>query len=93
MSTLTYDPRATLPAASPADYGNVSTGWNQHVRLTRREREVLLLLGQRLTDREIGELLFIGHRTVECHVARVLAKLNARNRREAAAIAARLGLE
>ena len=60
--------------------------------LTRREREVLLLLEQRLTDREIGERLFIGKRTVECHVARLLAKLEARNRREAAAIAARLGL-
>jgi DNA-binding NarL/FixJ family response regulator len=53
---------------------------------------VLLLLEQRLTDREIGERLFIGKRTVECHVARLLAKLEARNRREAAAIAARLGL-
>ena len=60
--------------------------------LTRREREVLLLLGERLTDREIGERLFIGKRTAECHVAHLLAKLEARNRREAAAIATRLGL-
>ena len=59
---------------------------------TLREREVLLLLGQRLTDCEISEQLFTGKRTVECHVARLLTKLEARNRRETAVIAARLGL-
>ncbi|MBW3633216.1 MAG: hypothetical protein KY456_09325 [Chloroflexi bacterium] len=51
-----------------------------------------MLLGQRLTDREIGERLFDGSRTGECHVSRLLDKLDVRNRREAAAIAAHLGL-
>ena len=62
------------------------------VCLTRREREVLVLLQQRLTDPEIAHLLCIGTRTVESHVARILAKLHARNRREAASFALSAGL-
>jgi DNA-binding CsgD family transcriptional regulator len=60
--------------------------------LTRREREVLALLCQRLTDPEIAEALFLSPRTASNHVANILAKLGAPNRRDAAAIAARFGL-
>jgi predicted ATPase/DNA-binding CsgD family transcriptional regulator len=60
--------------------------------LSPREREVLALLARRRTDKEIAETLFVGHRTVETHVARILAKLGAANRREAADLALRHGL-
>jgi DNA-binding CsgD family transcriptional regulator len=58
--------------------------------LTRREAEVLDLLMGRWTDKEIAEALGISPRTVMGHVAAVRAKLGARNRREAAAVAGRL---
>jgi DNA-binding CsgD family transcriptional regulator len=57
--------------------------------LTRREREVLALLCQRLTDPEIAERLYISPYTASKHVSNVLGKLGVANRREAAAIAAR----
>jgi non-specific serine/threonine protein kinase len=60
--------------------------------LTQREREVLALLCQRRTDPEIAERLFISRKTVGHHVGHILAKLGAANRRDATAIAARLGL-
>lgn len=46
--------------------------------LTRREREVLLLVADGLTNREIGEKLEISPRTVETHRERVMAKLRIR---------------
>ncbi|MDF3042825.1 MAG: LuxR family transcriptional regulator, partial [Thermomicrobiales bacterium] len=60
--------------------------------LTRREREVLGLLCQRLTDAEIAGRLFLSPRTVEHHVSSLLGKLGVANRRDAAALAARLAL-
>jgi len=53
--------------------------------LTPREQEVLSLLGKGLTNQEIAEQLYIEHGTVKNHVHRILKKLNASNRHEAAA--------
>jgi DNA-binding NarL/FixJ family response regulator len=57
--------------------------------LTRRESEVLELLGHGLTNAEIAGRLFISVKTVEHHVGRVLAKLGLRNRAQAVAHAVR----
>jgi len=59
---------------------------------TPRETDVLRLLVTGRSDREIADALFIGPRTVQTHVSNVLAKLEASNRAEAAAMAVRRGL-
>jgi len=52
--------------------------------LTRREREVLELVGQHLTNEQIADHLTLSVRTVHHHVSAVLAKLGVTSRREAA---------
>lgn len=55
------------------------------VELTPRQLEVLELVRRGLTNRDIAEELVIEVGTVKNHVHRILAKLNADNRHEAAA--------
>ena len=57
--------------------------------LTRRERQVLELLGAGLSNAQIAERLVISPKTAEHHVGAVLRKLDLHNRAEAAAYAIR----
>lgn len=60
--------------------------------LTRREEEVLGLMAEGYSNADIGQALDLSAHTARFHVRAVLAKLGARNRAEAVARAARLGL-
>ncbi|HZM32583.1 MAG TPA: LuxR C-terminal-related transcriptional regulator [Acidimicrobiales bacterium] len=69
--------------------GPARTGPRRQAPLTRREEEVLDLLGHGLSNPEIADRLYISRKTVEHHVGRVLTKLGLRSRAEAAAYATR----
>ena len=60
--------------------------------LTRREMEVLELLGEGLRNRQIAERLYISEKTVKNHMSSILAKLQVNDRTQAALLAARHGL-
>ncbi|HTJ38913.1 MAG TPA: response regulator transcription factor [Dactylosporangium sp.] len=62
------------------------------VPLSDRELDVLRLLADGRTNREIAGELFLAEGTVKNHVTNVLAKLNARDRTQAALRARALGL-
>jgi DNA-binding NarL/FixJ family response regulator len=58
--------------------------------LSPRERDVLALLASGLTNEEIADELVVTASTVKNHMARIMAKLGARNRTHAAVMATRL---
>jgi DNA-binding CsgD family transcriptional regulator len=60
--------------------------------LTRREKQVLRLLGAGSSNREIAAELFVSPRTVDMHVRNVFAKLGCTSRLAAARRGAELGL-
>ncbi|WP_241002967.1 LuxR C-terminal-related transcriptional regulator, partial [Streptomyces sp. CB01881] len=60
--------------------------------ITEREREVLVLIGRGMSNSEISEQLYISVATTKSHVARLLAKLDARDRVQLAIAAYETGL-
>jgi len=59
--------------------------------LTPREREVLLELALNKSNADIAESLVISEHTVKAHISSIMSKLNVRDRREAALVAAAQG--
>ncbi|CAN5873898.1 hypothetical protein BH23ACT12_BH23ACT12_00440 [soil metagenome] len=70
--------------------GAARTGPKDAGVLTKREQEVLRLLGAGLSNPQIAERLFLSRKTVSHHVSNVLSKLGFRNRSEAAVQAERI---
>lgn len=60
--------------------------------LTRRERDVLRLLGAGLSNRQLAAELFVSEKTVKTHVSSILAKLRLTDRTQAALWAVRHGV-
>jgi DNA-binding CsgD family transcriptional regulator len=65
------------------------TGPRDYGVLSKREIEVLRLVGEGLTNAEIAKRLFISPKTAEHHVGRIYSKLELRTRTELAAYAVR----
>ncbi|HEX2035805.1 MAG TPA: tetratricopeptide repeat protein, partial [Chloroflexota bacterium] len=76
---------AVPPAATEAAGAEAAPGGEQAAPLTRREREVAVLVARGLTNRQIAAELVISERTAAHHVDHILTKLGARSRAQIAA--------
>lgn len=85
------EPAGGEPVYDPAGAEPVPPGAARY-GLTPREEEVLALLAAGRTNRQIAEALYISESTAGVHVSKIIAKLGASNRVEAAALAVRLEL-
>ncbi|MCM3885522.1 response regulator transcription factor [Frankia sp. R82] len=79
-------------SATPAPDTEPAQDSHLIAEITDREREVLALVGQGLSNTEIAERLVISAATAKTHVARLFAKLEARDRVHLAIIAYETGL-
>lgn len=80
MKAMSEQPMSVSPQSQSTD------------ELTLREIEVIELMRAGMRNQGIAEHLAISPRTVESHVARIMAKLNATSRTEAIRIATEIGI-
>ena len=62
------------------------------VKLSKREMEVLQLLGQGMTNQEIADKLFVSENTVKTHTNRIFEKLGTKSRAQAMVKAKEIGM-
>ncbi len=90
------DHEMVLPSPSGADVAEIAQGIDRRmeveIKLTEREREVLIVAAEGLTAREMAGRLGVSERTVTTHLARIYGKLGVGNRMAAIRQAARSGL-
>ncbi|MDZ4132948.1 MAG: helix-turn-helix transcriptional regulator, partial [Dethiobacteria bacterium] len=77
---------SALAMLSTVDGEALSLALGKHFNLTKREKELALLLFSGYSSSQIIETLFISPNTLKFHMKNILAKLGAANRLEAAAV-------
>ncbi len=77
---ISYYSREILQTLSAEETDIVKSRIQEVVKITKREREILRLLGHCKTSNEIAEELFISVHTVESHIRNLLSKLDMPNR-------------
>jgi DNA-binding NarL/FixJ family response regulator len=80
------------PRPPPSGLVAVPTTHGEVLELSDREHQIAALLVEGLTNKEIAEQLFLSTETIKSYVARILRKLGARNRVQAAVLLARGGM-
>jgi DNA-binding CsgD family transcriptional regulator len=86
------DGQSTAVAEPTPERASISQRAHRVAFLTDREREVLALVADGATNCAIAKRLFISPKTASVHVSRILTKLDASTRTEAAAVAHAAGL-
>lgn len=83
---------ATKAAIIAANANHVGSWKGAHLGLTKREGEVLRLVGEGCSTAAIAEQLHVGSETVKSHLRRIYPKIGVTDRAAAVAVAWREGL-
>jgi len=83
LEKQSFDRRGFVETAQRAAAGEAVDA--DLAKLTRREREVLAMLGKGMTNKEIAQALYLSPNTVKRHIKAVFAKLGVNTRAAAAA--------
>jgi DNA-binding NarL/FixJ family response regulator len=83
--------RSLIEFASTRDEREASEA-GREADLSERESEILKLVAKGATNKEIAEELIVAENTVKVHVKNILAKLQLRNKQQAAVYAVQRGL-
>jgi DNA-binding CsgD family transcriptional regulator len=86
------EPSTAYAAAPSVAVSRANSAREPHIRLTRRELQVLRLMATTHSNRDIAEQLFVSQETVRSHVKRILRKLDQPDRTQAVLVAVRTGL-
>jgi DNA-binding NarL/FixJ family response regulator len=86
---LYLSPELAVPAAVPAAHAAADAA---HLRLTERERQVLMLVARGRSNREIAELLGLSANTIAVHRANLMKTLSLRKTAALVLYAVRHGL-
>jgi predicted ATPase/DNA-binding CsgD family transcriptional regulator/Tfp pilus assembly protein PilF len=91
-SSISQALAASLPhePGAAAGAGSAQPAWRPSLRvapdlLTRREREIAILVSRGKSNREIADALVVSERTVEWHTGNILSKLDLQSRTQIAA--------
>jgi NarL family two-component system response regulator LiaR len=80
--------RVVLTQRSHHSQMDAALRWpGREIGLTERESELLSLLPTGMTNRELGGLLYVSENTIKTHLRSLYAKLDVRNRAQAASLA------
>ncbi len=89
-SAMTAAARAATLASACGATSPALAAARMHIRLTRREHEIALLLAQGLTNRDIAQAVSLSVRTVEGHIYRASCKAGVSGRSELAGVMRKL---
>lgn len=65
---------------------------NGTTKISDREKEVLVLAAEGYSHKEIAQRLYVTKDTIDSHSRSIVAKLNARNMKQAIAVGIRTGI-
>ncbi len=80
------------PTPPKHENSTINAKQSLEMAISKRELEVLLMLGQGKSNKEIAEALFVSTNTIKTHISSLFEKLDVKNRTQAIIVAKNQGI-